>query len=205
MKMKRKEGEKLGPMIKGPLSVRDEIAWLMGAGSPFFRAHKIEYDYEKRHPRALEYVETEEADSPGDVPEIVHILNEFAQAIGVERAYDYGSQRMAWLCNLFTNWMGDEGFLWKMSGDERAFNLMGDITTFEGKVRLRGVDAVVGFYGIESLNHRDLVANEIPSPKRMGGCTDPPQMVNSLYYLFNIQVIMPRPYVPGIVAQAVHQ
>ena len=133
-------GDKLGPMIKGPLSVRDEIAWLMGAGSPFFRAHKIQYEFERKHPKALEYVETEEADTPGDVPELVHILNPFARTIGVERAYDYGHQRMSWLCNLFTNWMGDDGFLWKMSGDERAFNQMGDITTFEGKVVEKYID-----------------------------------------------------------------
>lgn len=133
-------GDKLGPMIKGPLSVRDEIAWLIGAGSTFMRAHKIEYDFEARHPRALEYVDTEEADTPGDVPELVHILNPFARAIGVERAYDYGCQRMTWLCNLFTNWMGDEGFLWKMSGDERVFNMMGDITTFEGRVTKKYIE-----------------------------------------------------------------
>ena len=41
---------------------------------------------------------------------------------------------MSWLSQLFTNWIGDDGFLWKMRGDERAFNQMGDITTFEGKV-----------------------------------------------------------------------
>ena len=124
-------GDKIGPMVKGPLSVRDEVAWLMGAGSPYFRAHKIEYQYESRHPKALEYVE-ETGDA--DVPELVHILDQFARTIGVERAYDYGSQRMSWLCNFFTNWIGDDGFLWKMSGDERVFNQMGDITTFEGKV-----------------------------------------------------------------------
>ncbi len=124
-------GDKVGPLVKGPLSVRDELVWLMGAGSPFLKAHKNEFDYEARHPRFLEYVaETGEADAP----ELVHFLDQFARAIGVERAYDYGSQRMAWLCNLFTNWMGDDGFLWKMSGDERAFNMMGDITVFEGVV-----------------------------------------------------------------------
>ncbi|MDO8784701.1 MAG: hypothetical protein Q7J12_00645, partial [Syntrophales bacterium] len=58
----------------------------------------------------------------------------FARAIGVERAYDYGNQRMSWLGNFFTNWMGDDGFLWKMSGDLRVFNQVGDLTTFEGKV-----------------------------------------------------------------------
>ncbi len=130
-------GDKLGPMIKGPLSVRDEIAWLMGAGSPFFRAHKIEYDWERRHPRGLEYVgEMGEM----DVPELVHILDPFARTIGVERAYDYGSQRMSWLCQLFTNWMGDDGFLWKMSGDERAFNMMGDVTIFEGRVTRKHIE-----------------------------------------------------------------
>ena len=125
---------KVGPMIKGPLSVRDIIAWLMGGGTPYIRAHKIEYEYEKRHPHTLEYVDTGEADNPGDVPELVHILAPFAKTIGIERIYDYGNQRMSWLCNLFTNWMGDDGFLWKMSGDLRTFNLAGDITNFEGKV-----------------------------------------------------------------------
>lgn len=124
-------GGMIGPMIKGPLTVRDIIAWLMGVGSPFFRAHKIEYDFEKRHPKALEYVEET---SEADVPELVHIFDAFARAIGVERAYDYGNQRMSWLSNLFTNWMGDDGFLWKMNGDLRVFNQVGDLTTFEGKV-----------------------------------------------------------------------
>ncbi|KAF0117654.1 MAG: Acyl dehydratase [bacterium] len=130
-------GDKVGPMIKGPLSVRDEIAWLMGAGSPFFRAHKIEYQYESRHPKTLEYVE-ETGDA--DVPELVHILDCFARTIGVERAYDYGCQRMSWLCNLFTNWMGDDGFLWKMRGDLRVFNQIGDITVFEGKVTRKYIE-----------------------------------------------------------------
>ena len=130
-------GDRVGPMIKGPLSVRDEIAWLMGAGSPFFRAHKVEFEDERRHPKALEYVmETSEA----DVPELVHIFDAFARGIGVERAYDYGSQRMTWLCNLFTNWMGNDGFLWRMSGDLRVFNQMGDITTFEGKVTKKYIE-----------------------------------------------------------------
>lgn len=135
-----KIGDTVGPMIKGPLSVRDEVAWLIGAGTQFMRAHKLEYQYEARHPRMLEYVDTEEADTPGDVPELVHFLNAYAKTIGIERAYDYGSQRMSWLCNIFTNWMGDDAFLWKMSGDMRVFNMVGDITTFEGKVVKRYID-----------------------------------------------------------------
>ncbi|MFC1966721.1 MaoC family dehydratase N-terminal domain-containing protein [Chloroflexota bacterium] len=132
-----KIGDKLGPMIKGPLTVRDELGWLMGGGSPFFRAHKLEMEYEARHPKVLEYVEeTGEA----DVPELVHIFDHFARGIGVEKAYDYGNQRMSWLCNLLTNWMGDDGFLWKMSGNLRVFNQIGDLTIFEGEVTKKYIE-----------------------------------------------------------------
>jgi acyl dehydratase len=147
-------GDRVGPLIKGPLSVRDELVWLMGAGSPFLKAHRNEFDYEARHPRFLEYVEeTGEADAP----ELVHFLDQFARTIGVERAYDYGSQRMAWLCNLFTNWIGDDGFLWKMSGDERAFNMMGDVTVLEGKVVKKYIHDVRHFVDVEAWakNQRD--------------------------------------------------
>jgi len=82
-------GDLLGPMLKGPLSVRDEVAWLMGGGSPFFKAHNLEFGFERRHPKALEYVkETGEA----DVPELVHLLDQLARNIGVEYSYDYGGQ-----------------------------------------------------------------------------------------------------------------
>ena len=130
-------GETLGPMLKGPLTVRDMIGWLMGAGSPFFKAHKIEYEYEKRHPKAPMWVSELQQ---WDVPEMVHILDEFAREIGVERAYDYGCQRMTWLSNLFTNWMGDDAWLWRMRGDLRVFNQVGDVTIFEGKVTKKYID-----------------------------------------------------------------
>ena len=172
-----KVGDKLGPMIKGPLSVRDELAWLMGAGSPFFKAHKIEYDFEQRHPKALEYVE--EMDE-ADVPELVHIFDGFARTIGVERAYDYGSQRMSWLCQLFTNWMSDDGFLWKMSGDERAFNQMGDITTFEGKVVRKYIENGKGIVVIEAWakNQRD----EISMPPQLSMVMLPSRQYGPVVY-----------------------
>ena len=107
------------------------LGWIMGAGSPFFKSHKIEYDYEGKHPKVLEYVKSL---GEADVPELVHIFDEYAKTIGIERAYDYGSQRMSWYGQLFTNWMGDDAFLYKLSGDLRAFNLVGDVTFFEGKV-----------------------------------------------------------------------
>lgn len=155
-------GDRVGPLIKGPLSVRDELVFLMGAGSPYLKAHKNEFDYEARHPQFLEYVEeTDEADAP----ELVHYLDQFARAIGVERAYDYGNQRMSWLCNLFTNWMGDDGFLYKMSGDERAFNMMGDTTILEGKVVNKYGEGENFFVDIEAWAKNQ--AGEVTMPPNM--------------------------------------
>jgi hypothetical protein len=106
----------------------------------------------------------------------VHYLDQFARAIGVERAYDYGNQRMSWMCNLFTNWMGDDGFLWKMSGDERAFNMMGDTTVLEGKVVKKYVEGKKYCVDIESWAKNQRGDNSMPPnvstvilPSREGG------------------------------------
>lgn len=154
-----KIGDKLGPMIKGPLTVRDMLGWIMGAGSPFFKAHKLQYDYELRHPKVLEYVESL---GEADVPELVHIFDEFAKTIGIERAYDYGSQRMTWYGQLFTNWMGDDGFLYKLSGDLRAFNLVGDVTFFEGKVTNKYIQGDSYCVDIEAWAKNQRGENSIP-------------------------------------------
>ena len=130
-------GEKVGPMVKGPLTVRDIITFMMGAGSQFYKAHKNAYEWFKRHPGGLMFVKEV---GERDIPELVHIFDAYAREIGVERAYDYGCQRMTWLCNLFTNWMGDDGFLWRMRGDLRTFNLVGDTTYYGGKVVKKYMD-----------------------------------------------------------------
>jgi acyl dehydratase len=124
-------GDELTPVVKGPLSLRDIIAWLMGAGSPFLRAHTYAYAFLKKHPG------TDMVDSTSgeiDVPELVHMQESRAEGVGVPGAYDYGCQRMSWLCNLLTNWMGDHGFLKKMKAELRRFNVVGDTTWLKGKV-----------------------------------------------------------------------
>ena len=44
------------------------------------------------------------------------------------------------ISRMIYRWMGDDGFLWKMSGDLRAFNQVGDLTTFEGKVTKKYIE-----------------------------------------------------------------
>lgn len=124
-------GDALTPIVKGPLSLRDVNAWLMGAGSPFMRAHGLAFAFLRRHPG------TDMKDSQSgqlDVPELVHMESSRAQEIGIPGAYDYGCQRISWLGNLITHWMGDDGFMKKLHARLARFNILGDTTWLKGKV-----------------------------------------------------------------------
>jgi hypothetical protein len=124
-------GEELTPVLKGPLTVTDIIAWKIGWGNPpFVRAHRIGLDYRQRHPAAG----IPNSFGIPDVPERVHWDSEYAREVGVPAAYDYGPQRISWLSHLMTNWIGDDGFLRRLYVEVRRFNLMGDTTWCKGRV-----------------------------------------------------------------------
>ena len=64
----------------------------------------------------------------------MHWDHERAQELGLPSSYDYGQMRTSWLIHLITNWMGDDGWLWKLACQSRAFNFMGDTTICSGHV-----------------------------------------------------------------------
>jgi hypothetical protein len=45
-----------------------------------------------------------------------------------------GQHPEAWRYVLLTNWIGDDGFLWKFNSQIRMFTMMGDTTWVKGKV-----------------------------------------------------------------------
>lgn len=59
---------------------------------------------------------------------------------GLEDASDYGPQRVCWLGQLVTDWMGDDGTLKKLSCQIRHPSIMGDINTVRGKVKDKRVE-----------------------------------------------------------------
>lgn len=130
-------GEELPFVVKGPLSLRDMLVWNMGAGSIFMRAHGIFVDYQRRHPAVSVFDATA---GEAEVPEIVHFQNASAQDVGTSLAYDYGYERMSWLGNLLTNWVGDVGFVKKMYAELRGLNYVGDTTWCKGKVTKKYFD-----------------------------------------------------------------
>ncbi len=123
-------GQELTPIVKGPLTVTDIICWNIGWGGLFLRAHGLALQYRRRHPAA--YIR--DAYGVPDIPERVHWDQAFAKDVGAPGAYDYGPQRISWLGNLMTNWIGDDGFLKTLDVQVRLFNIIGDTSRCKGKV-----------------------------------------------------------------------
>ena len=53
---------------------------------------------------------------------------------GLENASDYGPQRICWMVQFLTDWMGDDGTLKKFSAQIRHPNIIGDSNVIKGKV-----------------------------------------------------------------------
>lgn len=126
-------GDMLVPVVKGPMRVVDIIGFHIGWGfGQDYGAGPLRYGWKHRKRMPNFYVE----DQYG-VPDIVqrmHWDQQRAEDIGLPAPYDYGAMRTNWLAHLLTNWMGDDGWLYKLSTQMRSFNFLGDTTTCTGEV-----------------------------------------------------------------------
>jgi acyl dehydratase len=133
-------GEKLTPVAKGPLTMVDIISMHMGLGLSSSGIGPLGLAYTQRKKMPAFYI----PDRFG-VPEVVqrvHWDHERAQELGLPTSYDYGQMRTSWLIHLVTNWMGDDGWLWKLSCESRLFNFMGDATICGGTVTSKSIDGL---------------------------------------------------------------
>ncbi len=133
-------GDELTPINKGPYSATNAVAYEMARGGLYIKSHGFWYDYLKRHP-ALGVPNELGVPEP---PERVHWDSAYARKVGVPAAYDYGPERIAWLGNLLTNWIGDDGFVTRLMVRVSRFNLEGDLTRCYGRVT--GKEQVNGRY-----------------------------------------------------------
>ncbi|MBI5603384.1 MAG: MaoC family dehydratase N-terminal domain-containing protein [Deltaproteobacteria bacterium] len=128
-----KLGETLKPVVKGPLSISDMVAWAIGTGW-----HRIELAHGPKllHLRAnpgLSYIDPDSG-SPEPIanshfwPSAARIL------MGSSLPLDLGFQRVSWLGHLITNWMSDFGFLKKLAARLKGLVRFGDTTWCHGKV-----------------------------------------------------------------------
>jgi acyl dehydratase len=126
-------GDKLTPMVKGPLTVTEIIAFHAGGYGfvPYgLRASRLGYQNRKRI--APFYIKN--ANGIYDVAQRLHWDSEWAKAIGNPMSYDYGVMRQCWFYHQVSDWAGDDAIIETMEDSIRKFNYMGDTQFLHGEV-----------------------------------------------------------------------
>jgi hypothetical protein len=127
-----KEGDDVGPIVKGPLRVTDMVCWHVGMGMGLYGVKALRLGYQQRQ-KVPKFFRPDDLNIP-DVQQRVHWDQEWARRAGNPSIYDYGRMRETWLVHLCTDWMGDDAWLWKLDCEFRRFNYVGDTQWLRGRV-----------------------------------------------------------------------
>jgi len=131
-------GEKLSPLVKGPLTVMDIIAAMVAGLAPASIAAQAVALKEYRRRPAWAY----RNHSTGALESLlaVHYDKQAARAMGLPYPYDIGTQRQAWHIHHMTNWMGDDGRLKSCYSEFRRFVFLSDVLRFSSRVVDKYID-----------------------------------------------------------------
>ncbi len=136
-------GDTISPIQKGPLTATEVMVFHAGgyAWNPQFgrpAASRIASLDRAKGPQA--YVPNH-AGVP-DTAYRVHWDDDWARAIGVPAAYDYGVMRECWMHHAVSDWIGDDGIILEQEDTVRKFNYLGDLQIVSGTVT--GKDVIDG-------------------------------------------------------------
>jgi acyl dehydratase len=132
-------GDDVGPLLKGPIGMTDEIAFVAAGGAPIPRlaAHRAALELYAKHP-AWSF---RDPDTSALEPiYAVHYNHHAARAMGVPMAYDVGAQRQCWHVHLLTDWMGDDAWIKQAYAEFRGFVYHSDLVRLRGTVTGRYID-----------------------------------------------------------------
>ena len=147
----------LPPMVKGPLTVTEIIAFHAGGyGFVPYGLRSSRVGYKNRQRIAPFYIKNEHG--VWDVAQRLHWDSQWAKAIGNPLAYDYGVLRQAWFYHHVSDWAGDDAFIEKMSDSIRKFNYQGDTQFLSGEVvgKRRRTAATWSTSSCSMVNQRDV-------------------------------------------------
>mgnify|MGYP001816379281 CR=1 FL=1 len=123
-------GHKLPSIVRGPLTVGDLVCWQAAIG-PSYRAGSLGFIDGLNAPHTM-------VKNPKTGWDIKYSQQHedflLASQRGMPAPFDNGVMRFAWLSPMLTNWMGDNGFLRKLSVQVVAPNLYGDTTWYQGEI-----------------------------------------------------------------------
>jgi len=126
------ESDEVGPLVKGPLTVTDIVCWHVGMGMGLYGVKPLRLAAANRR-RVPRFFQRDDQNIP-DVMQRVHWDPDFARRSGNPTTFDYGRMRETWMIHLCTDWMGDDGWLWKLDCEFRRFNYVGDTQWVRGTV-----------------------------------------------------------------------
>jgi len=135
------EGDTLEERIKGPLSLTDILCWYAGYGTPLYNANEMFVRERQRHPGEAyrrEDIGIYEHAAMG------HLDPTVAAGVGAPKAYDVGPQRITWLLQVVTDWIGDNGFVRAVDTRLQGMHFIGDVLYCRGTVTDRRTDASTG-------------------------------------------------------------
>lgn len=141
-------GEPLPKMAKGPLTLTEVIIFHAGGYgfAPYnISASRIGYKNRQKIPKF--YIDN--AAGIPDVAQRLHWENEWSQQIGNPMAYDYAVMRQCWLSHFLTDWVGDDGWVFRQHDEMRKFNYIGDAHIITGEVTSKRVEDGRCFVDIE--------------------------------------------------------
>lgn len=150
-----KVGDKLTPVVKGPLSMFD----LMNFYSMLIGASPSCFEIPYRRLRAAERTPTENSATgwPYEHMGMEHYDFYLCKSRGLPGPFDEGQQRCCTTAHLLSNWMGDEGFIRKVDTQLRKPNYYGDTQWVSGEVVNKYKEKV----GDEEYNAVDVIISQV--------------------------------------------
>jgi hypothetical protein len=121
--------DELPPIVRGPLTTEDVGMYVGAIRQTLFYGDFV--DHARRHPADVFW--DPETGLP-DWWDASLLRDNVAQAFGFALAHDAGQQRVAWLENCVSNWVGDFGLVKTLSARVEGPNYRGDATWISGKV-----------------------------------------------------------------------
>ena len=130
-------GDVIGP-VSQPLTLNRIFQWYTGAQGAlhYGGAHGDAVRYRRRHDDYEINQETGAKDSAARG----HFSSKEGKDVGMGGAYDVGLHRIAWVIEMLTDWMGDNGHLAEVNVDVLKPNLVGHTTYFSAEITGRWFD-----------------------------------------------------------------
>ena len=152
-------GDSLTPVVKGPLTQMDLLAFQVGRPFPWVKAHRLDFEYQERY---KDLIKVDPGVHGAGMGTLQHSDELKAQQAGFATGYDWGGQRMSWLINLLTHWMGDDGFITKLDVRLREPNFLGDTTWLKGRVLAKRLEQGQHLVDIECWGQNQLEQVTMP-------------------------------------------